>query len=179
MQPPSPNCNYVEFIRGLVSYEADEGLVLTTPSKQDYNKLMMRCTNYYKNAKVFERQYKQFVHHNIFYNIVKATGEVTVYSLTPICRLDVMNISNILPMCFEKKKLSILNFTSTMNYDNIIEISKTIFRISNRIYVNFEEHTSCDGSTTYHAYVNYNHDKNVDWDTINQDLQKVIKIFDS
>ena len=175
--PPS---NYVEIIRCATVYDDEEGIVANCPSKSEYDRLMVRCINYFKNVKHFERQYKQFVHNDVYYNIVKATGEVSVYSLHPVCRFggEIFNTSNLLTMSYEKKKLSILNFTSSMSYDNIVDVSKTTFRITNRIYINFEEHTYPDTQeVTYHAYINYNHDKNVDWDTIKLDLQRVIKIF--
>jgi len=176
-EPPPTGCNYVEIIRCSTVYDADEGLVANCPTKNEYDKLMMRCTNYFKNVKMFERHYKQFVFNNIYYNIVKATGEASVYSLTPGCRYGGHH-DHLLTIAYEKKKLSILNFTSTMNYDNIVEVSKTIFRITNRIYINFEEHAYQDSSDViYHAYVNYNHDKNVDWDTMKTDLNRVIKVF--
>ncbi len=178
MQQPPSSCNYMEITRCSVRYDGDEMLVADTPSKQDVDKLFVRCINYFKHAKVFDRQYKQFTYNNLYYNIVKATGEVTVFSLTPVCITTIAN--NTLEVCYEKKKLSILNFPSSLTYDNIIEVKKQVLRINNRLYINFEEQTNVeDGITSYHAYANYNHDNHVDWDTVKADLNKVVKIFGS
>jgi len=177
LQPPS-SANYVEMIRCSISYEGDEAIVAKTPNKEEFDRLLMRCTNYFKHAKVFDRQYKQFVLNNLYYNIVKSTGEVSVCSLNPICTYDMP--PSLVGVCYEKKKLSIMNFPSTLMYDNIVEVKKTVLRINNRLYINFEEQKDViDDTTSYHVYANYNHDSHVDWDTVKGDLQKVVKIISS
>lgn len=166
------NVNYVEVIRCTVEHDDDRNLVVKTTTEDDYKALFNRIK--VKYGKPFTKCFKQFSHNNLIYNIILETGEVHVYSLDATCVMK--KGRNAIAIGYHKKKMSILNFPSTTHYDNIKCISRTTFRVSNRVYVNFEKHTTGD-EVTFHAYVNYNHDKNVDWNSISRDMESLWNLF--
>jgi hypothetical protein len=172
--PTNTNVNYVELIRCTLGHDDDRNLVVKTTNEDDYKVLFNKTK--VKYGKPFTKCFKQFSHNNLIYNIILETGEVNVYSLDACCIMK--KEKNAIAIGYHKKKMSILNFPSTSYYDNVKCISRTTFRVSNRVYINFEKHTMGD-EVTYHTYVNYNHDKNVDWNSVSRDIESLWNLFTS
>ena len=175
---PSNDANYVEMIRCSIDFEDARSLVATSINYDTYNRLLDYTKKQYKNVKFFTKTFKQFVFLNTTYNIMQNTGEIQIYSLDPVSIMKKDN--NCIAVGYQKKKLSILNFPSTSKYDDICNITRTTARITNRLFINFEEIQPCLSGCNekiYHCYANYNHDTNVDWDSVSSDLLKVWNIF--
>lgn len=169
LKPTHNEVNYMEVIRCHITYDGEQGLVAKTPNEQEYTQLL---NNIKANQKLrpFTKSYKQFIYNDMYYCVAKSDNDVTVYSIRPI---ETKRLSdNSLAIFAQKKKMSILNFPSTTNYNYISTIEKTTFRLSNRVYLNFELHIDNEDDKSYHVYMNYNHDANVDWESAEQDVQK-------
>lgn len=170
MTPPD-NYNYMEIICGKVAYDGYEGIIVDTIDKERYQQLFQSIQHSFPKLKPFTKCYREMIFRNTVFQIIKDTGAVTVFSLMPIS-YEVQNST--IQLYYEKKKLSILSFPSTKYYDSIHNIKKTTFRVSNRVYVNFEEY---DDGSNYHVYMNYNHGINVDWDHVKKDIDTIVELF--
>lgn len=59
-------------------------------------------------------------------------------------------------------------------FPNVISyVKKFSFRVNNRIYVNFETYI-IDDDEYFKVYLNYNHEKNVDMDIINKEIDNIL-----
>jgi len=154
--------NYVEFISGEKVFENDEALVLSTLITEEEFENKMDKARKVCGTKPSRKTFKQFVKGDLFYN-VSDDGAISVHSITPVCTLG--------DRCFgyEKKKLTIVNFPSTTKYDAVVQVCKQTFKVSNRVYINFEKRENDN-----FIYVNYNHDPNVDWDIVTQDIKRAV-----
>lgn len=97
--------------------------------------------------------------------------ETKVYQTTTLAVEDVEPVYRYVFM--NKKKLSPVAFPSTKEHDAILYKRRTVFRINNRIYLNFEQ----ERGPFRKIYVNYNHGKDADlresMDTIATLLQRL------
>lgn len=79
---------------------------------------------------------------------------------------------------FNKQKLTPMNFPSAILFEKVTFVRKLIFRVNNRIYVNFV--CSLDDETnmkTYSIYLNYNHEDNVDMTSIKKTINECIQLL--
>jgi hypothetical protein len=67
-------------------------------------------------------------------------------------------------LCYDKKKIPIVAYPSTQDINDVKYVNKLIFRVNNRIFVNFQQEKSLyDMDNVIHrVYINYNHSSNVD-----------------
>lgn len=141
--------------------------------KTVFNKLLSSMKNS-TSYKFFQKEYKEYVYNNIIVENYKNT-EVRV--IKNQCILT-ENKNNWLLMAYTRSKLTFLSIPSTKIIHEINYVKKLIFRINNRIFVNFKivlnDH---DNTKTYIVYINYNHDTNLEQDGIKKDLQKVMDIL--
>ena len=168
---PLVGANYLEFVKiyKRVDVAEDNVIVIETVRETEFETLLEKCQKLF--GKGGERLFKEFVVGDLHYQIIPETGETTVFSLKPLGSHELGG--NMLEIQYEKKKLSIINFPSTRNHHDVSNVRKLTFRLSNRVFLNFEMRSSELGSAkTYNAYVNYNHDTNVDIDTMVKDIQR-------
>ena len=119
--------------------------------------------------KSFTKTYKQYVQDDIIYNNYE-NKEIKIYTVKPLSYEKVN--TNFLKINYKKSKKNIQNiFPNAISY-----IKKFSFRINNRIYVNFETSIT-DGEEFFKIYINYNHEKNVDMDVINKEIDVIMNIF--
>jgi hypothetical protein len=119
------------------------------------------------------KTFRQFTKDEVVYTSSSQSGEILVYSLTPLYKVSDLNA-----IAYEKKKLSIINMQSSTDYDDLANVSRTTFRVSNRVYLNCEIYQYNDDATCDHrVYVNYNHDPKVDWAVIEKDLNRALAVL--
>ena len=150
--------NYIEFIILPSSKSVlEDGIFQTGISEQQFNTLLEKMTH--KEYRYFEKQYKEYVSDDMYYE----TGSGDEIRVNKKSALGIEVNNNTITIIYNKTKLSILSFPSSFKINTICYIKKLVFRINNRIYINFEMkkyHNS--NKTIYSIYVNYNHDPNVD-----------------
>lgn len=128
----------------------------------------------YKDFKFFQREYKEYTYDDLCCQ-AHTNDEVKVFKISNIKAIP---DNNILKVESHRTKMTLLNFPSTKDIQQISYVKQLIFRVSNRIYINFK--VSIDDLTkqkTYSVYVNYNHDGNVDTNMINDQLKSVLKVL--
>lgn len=110
------------------------------------------------NYKYYQKQYKEVLIGDVCYQNFK-NEEINIYTI------HTNNVDNRFPfvcaIAQTKNKQSILSLPSSVNIYSENIIKKLIFRVSNRVFVNFENGIT-DGKKYYKIFINYNHDKDVD-----------------
>lgn len=170
----NPDTNYVEILLlppSLSNESPSENLeCYTTEFTRDEFYTILSKMKKDDCVKYFQKQCKEYVHEDIIFEHGQ-NDEIRVHQKKPVdfC------VYNRLAMCaYNKKKLSILSFPSSHHVNLVHYITKFIFRINNRIYINFESKMN-KNKTTYSIYINYNHDQNVDKEVYSRLLNTTIK----
>jgi hypothetical protein len=128
------------------------------------------------NFKFFQKEYKEYIHKDIICQCytndeIKVFKKKSLKSSTSKHWLIVYN---------NKIKQTLLNFPSTTDLQCTSYNKKLIFRVNNRIYVNFKiSLDTCTGNKWYEVYINYNHEENVDTQLAKNTLEEVMKMLES
>jgi hypothetical protein len=135
------NANYYElfFCQGekiLNSDNNDLELNIGLSEKRFYEILYRIDPTQNKNLKYFQREYKEYILKDIECHCF-VNDEVKVMKKKPLCVTKNSN-NNFVQIAYNKTKLTLVNFDSTKNLHKISYVKKLIFRVSNRIYINFE-----------------------------------------
>lgn len=118
----------------------------------------MKAFQYANQYKCFTVDTKEYYHRNL--HLIKkikdnVVEETKVYQVSPI---DYIDCPGNRVITYDKKKLSTVVFPSTQKYDMIKYKRKLIFRINNKIYVNFQQEK--DGEKlSKKIYINFNNNK--------------------
>lgn len=144
----------------------DEKIFYSILSKIDKNKF-----------KFFQREYKEYQHKDIACQCF-LNDEVKVFRTVPI---NIIKNDYSIILASNRSKLTLVNFPSTKNLEKISYIKKLIFRVSNRIYINFEIAIDISMNTNkiYSVYINYNHEDNVDFSIINKSINDILGLLSS
>lgn len=140
-----------------------------------FKQTLLKMEGKNNNYKYFQRECKEYVFSDIIYKIYN-DDEIKIYKLIPM-DMNISDKSNTWIECiFQKNKLSLINVPSNINYDTLSYIKTLTFRISNRIYVNFEVKKT-DDVISYKIFINYNHDANVDNTEIEKQIAHIITLL--
>lgn len=159
--------NYFQFQVCNDGDEAECGikLIRTALSKDQFYGLMKRLMDV--PYKYYQKQYREMVVGGVnYYNY--NNEDVQVYNITTNAYEHVA--PGLLALAQTKNKLSILGLPSTRDIYDEVAKKKLIFRVTNRVFVNFEH-----GEGFYNVYVNYNHEKDVDITSAISTIEKVLK----
>lgn len=128
-----------------------------------------------KDIKYFQKEYKEYIYSDTIYQIF-TDNEIKIYKLIPISTNQFRKQYQWLESNFQKHKLSLINVPSNIDYDTLSYVKTLIFRISNRVYVNFEVKLT-DAFTSYKVFINYNHDLNVDYIEIEKQIISIMNLL--
>lgn len=125
--------------------------------------------------KFFQREHKEYQHKDMACQCF-INDETKVFRSTPI---NISEQKNFIIIASNRTKLTLINFPSTKNLQKITYIKKLIFRITNRIYLNFEisVETTDPKEKIYTIYINYNHEDNVDFNMISKTINEIILLI--
>ena len=160
--------NYIEYIKIKDSHNIDDIQSFNTAlTKDEFIQFLYKMKKY--NYKSFTKIYKQYNQDDIIYNNYE-NKEIKIYTIKPISHELLSN--GFIKISYKKTKKNIQNI-----FPNIISyVKKFSFRVNNRIYVNFETSITEDDEF-FKIYINYNHEKNVDMEVINKEIDTIINIF--
>jgi hypothetical protein len=166
--------NYFEFhICNSTYNNIDNNLSIynTSIHREQFYNLMYRMMD--TNNRYHQKQYSEKIIGDISYQNYK-NEETSVYNFQTN---TIESISDkLFAIAQTKNKLSILSVPSTFNIYSENVIKKMIFRISNRVFVNFENGMT-DNEKYYKVYINYNHDKDVDVNVIIGHIRSALDIL--
>lgn len=122
-----------------------------------------------------QKEWKEYVHADIYYKNY-LNNEIKVYKKTNV------EVEQLLPHWILiksiKTKQSPLNYSCTNKFFAVLYMRCLIYRINNRIYINFENSwNEKTNKKSYKIYINYNHDNNVDLPLIKDKILEIINIF--
>ena len=133
-------------------------------SPELFEKILQTFAQTCKTYKYFQSDYKEYIYRNT--HMIKkiendTVTETKVYMYRPVF---INNINNTKYIFYERKKISSINFPSKKEYDTVIYKRKMIFRINNKIYVNFQQEIFPeDSDKIYHKiFINFNNHKDSD-----------------
>ena len=145
-------------------------------NENDFNKLLRTLS---KNLRPFEKQQKITKYNDLILIKNLSDNKFNLYTLSYINHYIINN--NILAIEYNKNNLPAYQFPSTNNINDKYYLNKIIFKITNRIYINFElmKKYENDKENIYRRiYINFNNDKkNLDIIKINEILEKCIKDY--
>jgi vacuolar-type H+-ATPase subunit F/Vma7 len=155
---PDDYSNYFEFVLCDTEKKSVNNVdVYNTSFERDkFYVLMYKLMD--TNYKYYQKQYKEVLIGDVCYQNFK-NEDINIYTV------NTNKVDNISPFICAiaqiKNKQSILSLPSSLNIYSENIIRRLIFRVSNRVFVNFENGIT-DNKKYYKIFINYNHDKDVD-----------------
>lgn len=153
------NCNYVEIVL------VDRSNPLSLNLEAGAFETLMRSV---VGMRYFRKESKSY-----------AVGELTLENMffedIRVCSKSIVGADTthdgMVVLYYTKEKKPYHAFPSTTSINRVWYTKKLVFRIHNRMYLNFEiQRDANDNSCIRKAYINYNHDSNVDQKVIEQYL---------
>lgn len=179
MLPTDCGANYFEvFVTSKAkSQHGDTDVYEIGLTKEEFTHLLAKFGKAsFEGMKHFQKEYKEYVYNEaVVHNYMNT--EVRVFKNTPVL---VQDQNKCVVVAYNRSKLTFLNVPSTKTIHDIQCVKKLIFRVNNRIFVNFQAASPPGGKendVTYTVYVNYNHEQNVEMDCIKGALDKVCDIL--
>jgi hypothetical protein len=174
---PINNANYIEI--QVYSKEIVPGMIYNTSLTKDEfeNKLQnfMRKTG----LKYSQRKYKRYIKRNIEYLHQFSSGQQDQQEKMAVSSIDLIHREiqpGLLSCHYLKNGMMNHMFPWSTTLDDINWITRAVFKLTSRLYLNFErkETSTPNQQITYHVYFNYNHSPNVDLNVINETLNKTL-----
>jgi hypothetical protein len=143
-----------------------------------FNKTLLKFINE-KRYKPFEKNFKVLKHKDLTLNYNINENKYYV-NKTSFIEHDINN--NNITIKYNKENLPQISFPSTKNINDSYYVNKITFKITNRIYINFEIKKKIINDKEFiyrRIYINLNNEKNdkVDNDNTNNLLEKCINYF--
>lgn len=176
MIPLDSSSNYFEIYLtpGIKSEKHNDLNILDiSVTKNQFEEMMAGLVK--RDYKFFQKEYKEYNYGDVLVQNYNNTETRIIRLSSNIMKKN----DKLLMIGYHKSKLTFLNVPSTTNIFDIHYVKKLIFRITNRIFINFQCNMDEDGNKTYMVYVNYNHESNIDPEGINETLKIVLDIFDA
>ena len=135
--------------------------------------LLVAMKNSNESYKFFQKEYKEYQYTDLVVQNYKNTE-------TRVFRQNFVTMNqgkNWLLTGYQRSKLTFLSVPSTTNIHDMMYVKRLIFRVNNRVYVNFQTSLHQDGAKTYQVYINYNHENNVDQEGLMNTLNNVLSVL--
>lgn len=177
MEAPD-HCNYIEVIfldrkkQNAQSVSANENEIKINVSDEYFSECMAKIKR--SNYKYFQKSFKTYVANDNLYLENAGHQDLKVYSK------DILKVTNnednTLSLFCHRDKKPYHVFPSTTKMYSVYYTNRLTFRISNRIYMNFDvQYYFEDKTEVKKIFINYNHDHNVDLDHMTMSLEATIK----
>lgn len=148
-------------------------------NKNDFYSFLEQMHNISWVGKPFEKNFHQKLYQDLCFQIFD-DGEIKIWK-KQVNNFTFYNNSSInqwIVFQSTRTRQSPLQFPSTMEIPQENLIRSLIFRITSRIYVNFENYFNIKTKKKgYQIIVNYNHDNNVDLQQVNKKLNDVLNLW--
>jgi len=134
----------------------------------------------FKNNKYYERKIKQYLKDELYYEVILShKDEISdIRSYTKVAHAYEFEKPNVLKVCYEKHKKPVHAFSSSYDMHDVVYTRRLTFRVSNRVFVNFETGKGVDDTSSYRKiYINANTDGNVDIDFIQSEISQYLNLL--
>jgi hypothetical protein len=166
--------NYIEFV--LLPDNCDHGEFVSFDMPEPrFVQLLEKMSG--KNIKCYERKLKTYIKDSLFYEVIldqmDVINDLRSYSKNVV---DCFVKDNILQVSYEKLKKPIHTFSSSCDMQDVVYTQRLTYRISNRVFINFEVSKSISKNNTFRkVFINANTDTNVDMDYIMSEVNMWLK----
>lgn len=177
---PGTNCieMYIASPINTVQKNGNHTIYNTNLDPDIFFKMLASMKKYSQDVKYFQKEYKEYIVNDIVCQVYPNDNETKVFKKkTNDVIYDEKN--HLVILASNKNKLTMLNFPSTKNIQQTSFSKSLIFRISNRVYLNFviSINEALADQKTYNIYINYNHDANVDLTLVNTSITKILNVL--
>lgn len=172
--------NYIEYVVCVPSVdEKDFGTVVNTNvDAKTFESFMLKLKH--KKLKYYERRIKTYAKNCLFYEVVldqkDDVNDIKCYEKAA-CDYEFESPS-LIRLQFNKHKKPVHTFSSSYDINAVTCSRRLTFRVSNRIFINFEVSRDVGSSEdTRKIFININLDSNVDQDYLYAKLDEFLHIF--
>lgn len=161
--------NYVDFV--LTPYDESYDYDI---KEKDFLRILTHLKN--TDLQCFQKHYKEMVYHDLSYEVLTQTNSINV--VKKISKgIDTNWVDDMVVTVWHKTKVPFHMFPSTTDISSICFVSKAIFKVSNRVFINFEIKKYQDNPTISFSkiFINYNHDENVDCSKSYEHVEKALR----
>lgn len=144
------------------------GIYNTSLDRERFYNLMYKMMD--TNYRYHQKQYKEVFIGDVCYQNYK-NEEMSIHNIQTNIVESITD--KLFAIAQTKNKLSILSVPSTLNIYSENIIRRLVFRISNRVFVNFENGIT-DSKKYYKVFINYNHDKDVDVSVVTRQIKDAL-----
>ena len=133
----------------------------------------------YKNYKYYERQIKQYIKNDLFYEIILNQKDIIdeIRCYTKVIEDYKQDKPGIMQLKIVKHKKPIHAFSSSIDINDIRFIKRLTFRVSNRVFINFDAIEDYVGDSYNMIFVNANCDANVDCEYVLSEAEHVLNLL--
>ena len=166
------DANYYEYVYA-VSKVSNERIDINVP-EPEFVRLMTKVKT--EGFKYFAKNYKVFQHNTLIYKN-NENNDVKLYNRLPV-ECSFLN-EKIVACSYSMGKVPIHMFPCSLDINDVHYSNSLIFRIHNRIYLNFEKQSypHLDNKVCRKIFVNYHHDQNVDIQYIADHINRIINLL--
>lgn len=153
-------------------------------SEDKFNMMLTRLKKDNKsNFKYFQCDTKEYYNRNMILIKKNKDGDIIETKAYQVKTINVDILDNMgiedNKLCVlkqERKKVSTIIFPSSKVYDNIVYKRKLIFRVNNKIYINFqiEQLPDYPSETRRKVYINFNNSKDTDIKDVIDNINNIL-----
>lgn len=128
-----------------------------------------------KGYKHHQHHYKEYTYRNLVYESNEKNHKTFKKQLVS----SSSSADEIHTFAYHKEKMPYHSFPSTINLDSVMYVSKLVFKVNNRLFINIEHKTNGNSSNNGYkkVYVNYNHDDNVDPLHVESSINSILELM--
>jgi hypothetical protein len=133
-----------------------------------------------KRQKGFQQFTKEYVYNDMHLIKKIENNDVVESKVYKQKAIEIQNVENgkFRMVFYEKKKLPVIAFQSTSNIHNTVYKRKLIFRVTNKLFINFQLEMH-DTELSRKIYINFNNSKDADHKDIEQKITHFMDILAS
>lgn len=172
----SEACNYVEVV--VFWKECVPGMLYERAFPEEVFFKALAHMKAHSRLRCFQKKMKVFAHMNTeFHHTFDEDNKHHVYSKNLISHRHWQPHTYIDE--YKRDTLMVYKFEWTTALHDIYYVTKVVFKITNRCFLNFEaRHPAKPGQkSTYHISFNYNHASHVEWETLQSQFHRVYKML--
>lgn len=161
----------------LIVVNKDDPTSYDIQQEQFHRMIQLMIVN--KHYKMFQVDTQEYIYGTVhmFKNICNGeVQEVKVYNMVPI---HFASDNGLLTVKYERQKLSSVTFPSVTEIDMVKLYRRLIFRVNNKIYVNFQIEKTDTEAFVRKVYVNFNNSHDTDVSDSTKILEQVVAVLQS
>lgn len=161
--------NFVEIC--VVKPQSSPNVIDSTMRKELFLDILKQVAKQYK-LKYSSKQIKRYKKNNLVLEI--SNNEYKTYKET-VCNFS--NEENLFYLYKKRDRIPYHLFPCTTDFNEIVYIKRLIFRLHNRLFLNFEILRNMENEELFKIYINYNHDKTSEINSILELLNNIIEFL--